>query len=612
MSKKGSRRSSIFRKSRKFEVAHEAVVTNPVFAHQLLLQQSKASKKVWNSGVSGNAPQGRTRAGSISTAPSPRTTSKRDSHHQGTPLSARQPVRQPPLPKSKLFKNKSEDGKPEIPTLSFKKSPREASLVSFGEFLPSLDTDADRVKRRLVGQLSFGRMHAQTQLDDRSPFASPRFSKPKVLLTTARARGRSQSEPLYYKPQILSRLIESKRVLRYVNAEVRYKEESGERVLTGATLRELIKRVCPVNGITEKRFLEFMIFTHKQFTTSSALLDLLSERFEEVGDQSYQVALVVRLRIINFIKLWIQLAIRDFESDPLHTCFEMFLNRLYACENEGGSWSEMLQRVYEEAKLGPAILQHRQQPRSPVIPHTPSLRVRDIDCGELARQMSLIDFSIFRQIDHSELLHKSWMKKEKEIRAPNVLKLIERFNNISYWVTSEIVLEQNLKSRTSVLCYFIQLAEELQLIGNFHSLMAVYASLNNICVQRMKLTWKEVKSKYINILKKIDDLMSCKDNYKRYRLRLSLTAPPAIPFIGSYLSDLTFIEENEDCEEGGIINWEKMRMLGKILVEVHSLQLVPYEFTPVPSVQEYLMNLRILSEKERYQYSKAVEPGGKA
>ena len=49
---------------------------------------------------------------------------------------------------------------------------------------------------------------------------------------------------------------------------------------------------------------------------------------------------------------------------------------------------------------------------------------------ELARQVTLLEFDLFRQIQASELVGLAWMKADKQRRAPNLLKMIDLTNRV--------------------------------------------------------------------------------------------------------------------------------------------------------------------------------------
>ena len=78
---------------------------------------------------------------------------------------------------------------------------------------------------------------------------------------------------------------------------------------------------------------------------------------------------------------------------------------------------------------------------------------------ELARHLTLIEYRLFAAINPSECVAQNWMSKKKEILAPNILKMISRFNEVSNWVASEIVKCTDLEQRTKVLKMVIDIAE---------------------------------------------------------------------------------------------------------------------------------------------------------
>jgi Rap guanine nucleotide exchange factor 2 len=110
----------------------------------------------------------------------------------------------------------------------------------------------------------------------------------------------------------------------------------------------------------------------------------------------------------------------------------------------------------------------------------------DIPVIELAEQLTLHDYKIFKAIPTVELTAQAWMKEGK---APTAKRFIERFNDVSFWSATEIVLCPNIKRRVAVLKRWIQVAEQLRSMNNYHVLMAIISGLSHGCVSRLKLTW---------------------------------------------------------------------------------------------------------------------------
>jgi len=113
----------------------------------------------------------------------------------------------------------------------------------------------------------------------------------------------------------------------------------------------------------------------------------------------------------------------------------------------------------------------------------------------------------------------------------------------------------------------------------------------------------------------IKSLRAQEGNYKDYRAILKNANPPCLPYLGVFLTDLTFIEDGNPYflnidGRTDIINFEKMRRVSVVIEKIVIYQQQPYNFTKVDHIYNYLENLssKILSEKELYTISLEVEP----
>eukprot|EP01114_Cavostelium_apophysatum_P003195 TRINITY_DN1296_c0_g1_i3.p1 TRINITY_DN1296_c0_g1~~TRINITY_DN1296_c0_g1_i3.p1 ORF type:complete len:979 (+),score=384.94 TRINITY_DN1296_c0_g1_i3:893-3829(+) len=228
----------------------------------------------------------------------------------------------------------------------------------------------------------------------------------------------------------------------------------------------------------------------------------------------------------------------------------------------------------------------------------------DFNSEEIARQMTLIEDNLYKSIKPWEFFGQAWTKKDKETNSPNILAMIQRFNKVSGWVTTEIVKAENLKMRIQVLTKFIEIAEKCRAYNNYNAVMEIYSGLQATSVYRLRQTWNGLSSRLQGVFEELKDLMARQGNFSKLRKHLKTCNPPIIPYLGYYLTDLLFIEDgNPDFFEGGLINWVKRRRLATVLKEIQQYQLKPYCLEPVPFIQEHLLKYIPLDEDGCYKLS---------
>jgi len=187
--------------------------------------------------------------------------------------------------------------------------------------------------------------------------------------------------------------------------------------------------------------------------------------------------------------------------------------------------------------------------------------------------------------------------------------MIDRFNALSKWVVQKIVEETDLPSRTSLIQKFIAIAQKLRELNNYHDLMAVLAALSSGPVGRLKQTWQEVDKKQVSALHQLQELMHFKSSYKNYRSALRSTKPPAIPYIGMYLTDLTFIEEGGPNHIEHRVHFLKKAKVAEVIQEFMLYQKQPHAAS-IPrntKIIAWIMSWNPLSEEEAQKLSLKLE-----
>lgn len=252
---------------------------------------------------------------------------------------------------------------------------------------------------------------------------------------------------------------------------------------------------------------------------------------------------------------------------------------------------------------------------------------------EVARQMTLIDHNFLCKIPAVELLQKVGMipkpankgggssqASTQSLRSLSLSTLeqpetaIERlafwFNQIGNWVVYSVLQFEDLEDRVEAIQNFITIAQKCLEYHNFSTLMSVVvAGLGSAPVRRLTRTWDCVSKSHLEMFRQMDAMLESRNNYKQYRDRLGATHLPAVPYMGVFLKDLTFISDgNPDYLRGGLVNIHKRRQVYTKLEEIRRFQEHQYNFHPVPEIQSFLLNYRLTPEDDLHSRSHDLEP----
>jgi len=113
------------------------------------------------------------------------------------------------------------------------------------------------------------------------------------------------------------------------------------------------------------------------------------------------------------------------------------------------------------------------------------------------------------------------------------------------------------------------------------------------------------------MLKKLNSLMENEGNYKNYRRALANTTPPSLPYLGTALTDLIFIEDGNADYVGDLINFKKRDLLTETISIIQQFQQTPFAFEIKEPVYTFLQELPFLEDKELWEISSFIEPKDK-
>lgn len=160
--------------------------------------------------------------------------------------------------------------------------------------------------------------------------------------------------------------------------------------------------------------------------------------------------------------------------------------------------------------------------------------------------------------------------------------------------------------------YFVDLLEELVRLANYSSVMAIFGSLSQNSIHRLKSTWNQVCSDRLDMLEMYATLLSPLKKFKHLKDAIDQSQPPCIPYLGLFLADLTTVdatidEDSADC----LINVNKKRVFTRILKHIQTFQNYSYKIQPVPYLQHYFVQefaKTPLTDEQEFKLSLLIEP----
>eukprot|EP01125_Pyxidicula_operculata_P011200 TRINITY_DN3660_c0_g1_i4.p1 TRINITY_DN3660_c0_g1~~TRINITY_DN3660_c0_g1_i4.p1 ORF type:complete len:2686 (-),score=672.81 TRINITY_DN3660_c0_g1_i4:422-8479(-) len=416
--------------------------------------------------------------------------------------------------------------------------------------------------------------------------------------------------------------------------------------LKSCSLETLVKELTSQAGITtqsggpghlikEPSLKELVLLTYTSFTNKNALLDLMLERFRidlsnpEVNNDKNKL-LQIRFKSAAFITAWIQSYFEEdwMDDKEFQEKLQKFINEFPEKEDVQvkSLFSNITQKL-EKAKTKRWIEEKEKDIKSTFSKKSldtmnstssssssvSSLKSLDFDSWDvnvIAEQITLIDAKLWRELPGRECIQYTKSKK-KHLECPRVLAFIERFNDITSFSSTQVVLQTKWKERVKMLNKLIALAMKCKELGNYNAMMAIMSGLNATPVHRLKHTWESITKKSQSDFEYMNELMSREDNFRNFRTWIRDTQPPKIPYLGIILQDLLFIDEgNTNLDENNWINIQKRRRWKIVIDQIEQCNVDMYfnTLTPNQSIQNYLLSYTGKDEKWSYDRSLLIEP----
>eukprot|EP00762_Andalucia_godoyi_P001105 ANDGO_01991.mRNA.1 Ras guanine nucleotide exchange factor J len=456
------------------------------------------------------------------------------------------------------------------------------------------------------------------------------------------------------------------------DVDVAFDVKTNRHLIKAGTVEGILRRLTAHMDFDSDSLFAFLL-TYRSFMSPKQLFELLVRRFQSIpraGLGSRAVSndrilfgrfrkhrlLPIRLRVCQVLKTWVEDYIFDFvDNAQLLPSIWSFSNMVIGVDMKaaGESLRRSVEKAMEDVKERKFLAEHghlsvfkdHQVVRSSVdgnaqaeaiavadatisaidelttnmgsslladgFPPLPArtMDIMDWPASDIAKQLTLLDFAAFCSIPPKEFLGQAWMKSNRDEIAPCILRVTDRFNRTCRWIAFSILRHEDIRDRRTAYSKVLSVAEECRKLNNFNAVLVVVAALNNAAVHRLKRTREELPSKSSSLFMKLEQLVSRESSYKSLRDALHNANPPCVPYLGMYLTDLTFIDEgNKNMVRENMVNFSKCRLIAQVIREIQTYQQTPYKCIMMNDLSALLADADGPTDNALYELSLAREP----
>ncbi|ELP90667.1 RAS guanyl-releasing protein, putative [Entamoeba invadens IP1] len=367
---------------------------------------------------------------------------------------------------------------------------------------------------------------------------------------------------------------------------------------------------------SDYEFSKILLVNYRVYCKSVELLQLVDKRCEEILQLTGEPEKSLKqkwAKITIFMKNWTELLPHDFVESDMEKGIKDFIEK-YSSQFAGIA---QVKKMVDNAKsLKPNFdIFEKVETESKSKIGDKLKNLNELTAEQIAQQLSLYEFELFKSIETKDFLGSAWTKKDKYERCPQLCYFLDHFNGVTNWVSSTLVNEPDAQVRAQLISKYIDVAKIMYDNLNFTGFFEFYSGINSSVVSRLTKTMELVPnaSERLEPMRKAADPSKSYAAYRKYILENKTKG--YIPFIGVVIQDLTFIDEgNPDKTEKGDVNFEKCRMMAKQLFVIKELQDNQHSaFKPLPFFKDFITLVgshKEDTENALYQLSLKIQPRG--
>lgn len=231
---------------------------------------------------------------------------------------------------------------------------------------------------------------------------------------------------------------------------------------------------------------------------------------------------------------------------------------------------------------------------------------------EIARTLTFITFKLMSNIELNELWYFNFNETDKHKKAPNVMKLVERFDKLILFIIEDICSYDEIKVRAELITKWAKIADKCKQLKNFNDALIIVKCLSNSCLKKMAISWNKVPDSTLSLIGELNKFFSpqnCYINIRRAVIKSKGTA--YIPYLGILLQEIIDIEEKYKYMLNQTnINCVKIQKIYYSVQKFFSFKNFSFSFKEIKDLS-ILNNINPLEEKEIENLISEIEPKAK-
>ncbi len=398
------------------------------------------------------------------------------------------------------------------------------------------------------------------------------------------------------------------------------------RHIAAASVNALVARIAQsdCDSFEEVTFQSTFLKTYRSWCTPAVLLTKLTQRYhvpwprdittDDLSEAAFDrtVARPIQLRVVSFLTQWVLGHFEDFD-DALVGKLTAFADTVIAQDSIplSNKVRTAIARRLARAPHEDAPVDLSGCPAVSLPPGIPPSRLTlaDIPPLEMARQLTLMAEALFITIQPSELHKCIWLEPDAATHAPHVLAMQAFFNKVAGIVSASVVTPEKTAARAAAFSMWVHVASECRALHNLDTANAIIGGLGNSAVHRLKSTKSALTRRVADELAEIRAIMDPTGSYAGLRAEINAAGGnPCLPYLGMFLTDLTFAHEANDDIIDGLVNWDKAQLIAGIITRIQDLQARRYALVKVEAVEALIGRSPVLEEAELDKMSARAEP----